>query len=199
MNRATVVGLKLNSPAIRRIAALSADESDESDESKEIETKHQTSQRHHRITGGLFCAKDLHWIDLCRTPCRNRRSTRTDEQEDERRRADGEWVEGLHSKQEGSNGQTACPAGNDAAPPRTRSKATIAAACRVTSRVAPALDEPSAMRIPISRRCWDLSGTESAGINRHIVGDEKALRKRRSDSMLASSLACDFVRDHSEA
>ncbi len=44
-----------------------------------------------------------------------------------------------------------------------------------------------------------ISGTESAGINRHIVGDERALRKRRSDSILASSLACDFVRCHSEA
>jgi hypothetical protein len=41
--------------------------------------------------------------------------------------------------------------------------------------------------------------TESAGINRHIVGDARALRKRRSDSILASSLACDFVRDRSEA
>src|SRR5271170_6237420 len=28
-------------------------------------------------------------------------------------------------------------------------------------------------------------GTESAGINRHIVGDERALRERRSDSILA--------------
>jgi hypothetical protein len=45
----------------------------------------------------------------------------------------------------------------------------------------------------------DLSGTESAGINRHIVGDEKALRKRRSDSILASSLACDLARDDREA
>jgi hypothetical protein len=26
-------------------------------------------------------------------------------------------------------------------------------------------------------------GTESAGINRHIVGEEEALRKRRSDSI----------------
>jgi hypothetical protein len=43
------------------------------------------------------------------------------------------------------------------------------------------------------------SGTESAGINRHIVGDERALRKRRSDSILASSLACDLARDGSEA
>jgi len=41
--------------------------------------------------------------------------------------------------------------------------------------------------------------TESAGINRHIVGDVKALRKRRSDSILASSLACDPARGHSEA
>jgi hypothetical protein len=41
--------------------------------------------------------------------------------------------------------------------------------------------------------------TESAGINRHIVGDARALRKRRSDSILASSLACDLVRDGSEA
>jgi hypothetical protein len=30
--------------------------------------------------------------------------------------------------------------------------------------------------------------SESAGLNRHIVGDERALRKRRSDSILASSL-----------
>jgi hypothetical protein len=42
-------------------------------------------------------------------------------------------------------------------------------------------------------------GTESAGINRHIVGDERALQKRRSDSILASSLACELARDHSEA
>jgi hypothetical protein len=41
--------------------------------------------------------------------------------------------------------------------------------------------------------------SESAGINRHIVGDARALRKRRSDSILASSLACDLARDHSEA
>ncbi len=32
-------------------------------------------------------------------------------------------------------------------------------------------------------------GVPSAGINRHIVGDERALRKRRSDSILTSSLA----------
>ena len=44
-----------------------------------------------------------------------------------------------------------------------------------------------------------VSGTESAGINRHIVGDERALRKRRSDSILASSLACVSARKHSEA
>jgi hypothetical protein len=41
--------------------------------------------------------------------------------------------------------------------------------------------------------------TESAGINRHIVGDARALRKRRSDFIPASSLACDLVRDGSEA
>ncbi len=44
-----------------------------------------------------------------------------------------------------------------------------------------------------------LKGTESAGINRHIVGDVRALRKRRSDSILASSLACDLARGRSEA
>jgi hypothetical protein len=55
--------------------------------------------------------------------------------------------------------------------------------------------------IPIHRPGGDktFSGTESAGINRHIVGDEKALRKRRSDSILASSLACDLARDDREA
>ena len=36
---------------------------------------------------------------------------------------------------------------------------------------------------------WDNEGTESAGLNRHIVGDARALRERRSDSILASSLA----------
>jgi hypothetical protein len=41
--------------------------------------------------------------------------------------------------------------------------------------------------------------SESAGINRHIVGDERALRKRRSDFIPASSLACDSARSHSEA
>ena len=39
----------------------------------------------------------------------------------------------------------------------------------------------------------------SAGINRHIVGDARAPQERRSDSILASSLACDLARDHSEA
>jgi hypothetical protein len=29
----------------------------------------------------------------------------------------------------------------------------------------------------------------SAGLNRHIVGDERALQERKSDSILASSLA----------
>jgi hypothetical protein len=48
-------------------------------------------------------------------------------------------------------------------------------------------------------RVGHIEGTESAGINRHIVGDERALRKRRSDSILASSLACDLARGHSEA
>ena len=32
-------------------------------------------------------------------------------------------------------------------------------------------------------------GTECAGINRHVVGDERALQERRSDSILTSSLA----------
>jgi hypothetical protein len=36
--------------------------------------------------------------------------------------------------------------------------------------------------------------TGSAGINRHVVGDERALQERRSDSILASSLAPSAVR-----
>src|SRR5664280_1561734 len=32
-------------------------------------------------------------------------------------------------------------------------------------------------------------GKECAGINRHVVGDERALQERRSDSILTSSLA----------
>ena len=39
----------------------------------------------------------------------------------------------------------------------------------------------------------EVSGTESAGLNRHIVGDARALRERRSDSILASSLALGAV------
>ena len=35
----------------------------------------------------------------------------------------------------------------------------------------------------------EVSGTERAGLNRHIVGDARALQERRSDSILASSLA----------
>jgi hypothetical protein len=37
--------------------------------------------------------------------------------------------------------------------------------------------------------------TESAGLNRHIVGDARALQERRSDSILASSLALESARD----
>src|SRR5271157_6528998 len=33
------------------------------------------------------------------------------------------------------------------------------------------------------------AGTESAGMNRHIVGDARALEERKSDSILTSSLA----------
>ena len=47
--------------------------------------------------------------------------------------------------------------------------------------------------------CSGVSGTESAGINRHIVGDARAPQERRSDSILASSLACGSARKHSEA
>jgi hypothetical protein len=69
--------------------------------------KSRRSIRHRSgTTGDLLCAKDLHWIDLCRTPCRDCRSSRTDEQEEERRRADGEWIKRLHSEQEGSNGMS---------------------------------------------------------------------------------------------
>ena len=49
------------------------------------------------------------------------------------------------------------------------------------------------------RASGGVRGTESAGISRHIVGDERALRKRRSESIPASSLACDLARDGSEA
>ena len=39
----------------------------------------------------------------------------------------------------------------------------------------------------------EVSGTESAGLNRHIVGDARALQERRSDSILASSLALESL------
>jgi hypothetical protein len=34
-----------------------------------------------------------------------------------------------------------------------------------------------------------MQGCECAGINRHVVGDERALQKRSSDSILTLSLA----------
>jgi len=36
---------------------------------------------------------------------------------------------------------------------------------------------------------WGELGSACAGINRHVVGDERALQERRSDSILTSSLA----------
>jgi hypothetical protein len=48
-------------------------------------------------------------------------------------------------------------------------------------------------------KALDIEGTESAGLNRHIVGDERALQKRRSDSILASSLALLLARVIAEA
>jgi hypothetical protein len=39
----------------------------------------------------------------------------------------------------------------------------------------------------------EVPGTESAGLNRHIVGDARALQERRSDSILASSLALESL------
>ena len=39
----------------------------------------------------------------------------------------------------------------------------------------------------------EVSGTESAGVNRHIVGDARAPQERRSDSILASSLALESL------
>src|ERR1035438_9801573 len=45
-----------------------------------------------------------------------------------------------------------------------------------------------------SRRDGGKPGTACAGINRHVVGDERALQERRSDSILTSSLAPTAVR-----
>jgi len=39
---------------------------------------------------------------------------------------------------------------------------------------------------------------ESAGINRHVVGDERALQERSSESILALSLAGDAARYRSK-
>ena len=39
-----------------------------------------------------------------------------------------------------------------------------------------------------------VGNSESAGINRHVVGAERALQERSSESILASSLAGDIVR-----
>ena len=46
-----------------------------------------------------------------------------------------------------------------------------------------------AIRSLQKQRKQEGKGTECAGINRHVVGDERALQERRSDSILASSLA----------
>jgi len=42
---------------------------------------------------------------------------------------------------------------------------------------------------PIQTLAGENGDRESAGINRHVVGDERALQERRSDSILTSSLA----------
>jgi hypothetical protein len=48
--------------------------------------------RHTGIADDLLCAKNLHWIDLCRTPRRNCRSTWADEQENESLRPEALWT-----------------------------------------------------------------------------------------------------------
>jgi DNA invertase Pin-like site-specific DNA recombinase len=49
------------------------------------------------------------------------------------------------------------------------------------------------------QHCGGNWGTESAGVNRHIVGDERVLQKRRSDSILVSSLVLFLARATVEA
>ena len=39
----------------------------------------------------------------------------------------------------------------------------------------------------------EVSGTENVGLNRHIVGDARALQEKRSDSILASSLVLESL------
>jgi len=117
MNLATIVGLKLNSPTIRPIAAVSADES------KEIETKHQTSQRHHR----RFLLREGPPLDRL-VPHAMQESP---QQPHKRMNAVAPTVSGSRYCTPNKKDRTTCPAGNDAAPPRTRPKATIVAACRV--------------------------------------------------------------------
>jgi len=54
------------------------------------------------------------------------------------------------------------------------------------------------LRLPVKRRRAMLA-SKCAGINRHVVGDERALQERSSDSILTSSLAQYAVRRAVEA
>ena len=43
-------------------------------------------------------------------------------------------------------------------------------------------------------RCQEYGARQCAGINRHMVGDERALQERNSETILASSFALTIVR-----
>ena len=68
-----------------------------------------------------------------------------------------------------------------------------------TSRYRSAVGERIATFDRLKKQVTKKQVTESAGLNRHIVGDERALQKRRSDSILASSLALLLARVIAEA
>ena len=68
-------------------------------------------------------------------------------------------------------------------------------AFRVSRRLRPRLSVlvPTTPRLPVLAAPWP-SDRQCAGINRHTVGDERALQERNSETILASSFAVVIVR-----
>ena len=65
------------------------------------------------------------------------------------------------------------------------------ARCSLVIGVITASDEPACSGVPTGHLVGD---PDSAGINRHVVGDARALQEGSSESILALSLARDIAR-----
>ena len=71
---------------------------------------------------------------------------------------------------------------------------TAARAAQPISQVSPAYSLGMAADDKIQDKIPKYSAGQCAGINRHMVGDERALQERNSETILASSFALAIVR-----